>query len=338
MGRKADITEFIHGKIVALNEMGINQSQIARQLKISRSSVQRQLKRSSGVSNRLNSGRKRCSTPRGDRFIKSLVTATPTISSETVAAQARGILNIQISARTVRRRLCQNNLPARRPSKKPLLTETQRLKRLKFCNQYKDKTKEWWEQVMFTDESTFQQVRSCGYNYIRRPPNKRYDPKYTIKTVKHPPSVMCWGAITAHGRAGLSHLPNGARLNSAGYIKILQENVQIHMGISGTTIFQQDSAPCHTSKVVKKWFSDNNVTLLSDWPSSSPDLNAIENCWSVMKRKVAEHCPTSEADLIKILHHVWVTEISPDYCRGLVHSMPDRIKAVIANKGYPCKY
>ena len=171
---------------------------------------------------------------------------------------------------------------------------------------------------MFTDESTFQQIRSSGYNYIRRPPNQRYNPNYTIKSVKHPPMIMFWGAITANGRAGFAPLEKNTCLNSQGYIKILEEKVKIHMEIHGVKLFQQDSAPCHVSKVSLKWFADNNVELLKDWPSNSPDLNVIENCWSVMKQKVAQHRPTSEKDLLHILKTVWVQEISPKYCRKLV--------------------
>ena len=161
---------------------------------------------------------------------------------------------------------------------------------------------------------------------------------YTDKTVKHPPSIMCWGAITAKGRAGFAPLEKGKRLNSQGYIKILEEKAKIHMDIHGVTYFQQDSAPCHVSKVTKKWFADNHIMLLEKWPPNSPDLNVIENCWSIMKTKVSLHRPSSEKDLLHILKTVWVTEISPEYCRKLVRSMPYRIQAVLDNKGYPTKY
>jgi hypothetical protein len=191
---------------------------------------------------------------------------------------------------------------------------------------------------MFSDESAFEQVRGSGYNYVRRPKGERLNPKYTLKTVKHPPSLMVWGAISAKGRCGLEVFAKGVRVNAATYITVLDSKLKTHMTLTNTSIFQQDSAPCHTAKVVKKWFEENGIQTLDNWPSNSPDLNVIENCWNVMKRRVAAHCPTSEVDLKRILKEVWVKEITPDYCKTLVRSMPERIQAVIRNKGYPTKY
>jgi len=84
------------------------------------------------------------------------------------------------------------------------------------------------------------------------------------------------------------------------------------MQITGATIFHQDSATCHTAKVFKKWFVDNRVKLLPNWPFNSSDLNVIENCWNIMKKRVAAHHPTSEVHLKHVRRQVWTTEISPD--------------------------
>ena len=61
-------------------------------------------------------------------------------------------------------------------------------------------------------------------------------------------------------------------------------------------------------------------------------MNPIENLWTIMKQKVAQLNPTSEQTLIDAIKRVWITDITPDYCARLVNSMPDRIKAVLANK------
>ena len=105
----------------------------------------------------------------------------------------------------------------------------------------------------------------------------------------------------------------------------------------GCEIFQQDGAPVHTARIVKNWLSEKNIDLLV-WPGSSPDLNVIENCWTVLKRMVAARHSTSMYDLIKAIREVWVTEITERYCENLAKSMPKRILEVLKNKGYPIKY
>ena len=48
---------------------------------------------------------------------------------------------------------------------------------------------------------------------------------------------------------------------------------------------QQDNAPPHVSRATNKFFSKKRLQVI-DWPPNSPDLNPIENAWSVLKDKV----------------------------------------------------
>nr|CAH7716000.1 unnamed protein product [Callosobruchus chinensis] len=55
----------------------------------------------------------------------------------------------------------------------------------------------------------------------------------------------------------------------------------------GEVIFQQDSAPCHKSQLLK----------VSVAPAQSPDLNPIEHLWGILKRRIKEHNITSKTAL-----------------------------------------
>ena len=76
--------------------------------------------------------------------------------------------------------------------------------------------------VLFSDESTFQQfvVRK---RHVRRPTGKRFHERYTIPTVKYPPSHMVWGAMSRNGVAALSFLPPGTTMNGPKYVQMLTE-------------------------------------------------------------------------------------------------------------------
>ncbi len=101
-------------------------------------------------------------------------------------------------------------------------------------------------------------------------------------------------------------------------------------------IFQQDVAPAHTVKGTKSWFNDHGVTVL-DWPANLPDLNPIENLWSIVKKKMRDTRPNN-ADDLKTAIKATCASITPKQCHRLIASMPRRIDAVIHAKGGPTKY
>ena len=101
-------------------------------------------------------------------------------------------------------------------------------------------------------------------------------------------------------------------------------------------MFQQDNHPKHTVKIVKKWFKDNDVNVL-DWPSQSPDLIPIENLWKELKTRVAARRLSNLMDLETFTKEEWA-KIPTEVCKNLISNYQNRLKVVIANKGYATGY
>ncbi len=209
--------------------------------------------------------------------------------------------------------------------------------RIAFCKHYQHWTVEQWKKVLFSDETLIKQFQTAK-SFVRRPSGCRYESKYTVSTVKNSPSVMVWGAISGQGRGGLWIMPKNSTITGQVYLSILQEKLPLFMHILDCDYFQQDGAPVHTCKLVTKWLAESRIELIKDWPGNSPDLNVIENCWVLLKSKVALKYPKNETELKAAIVDVWTREISVEYCQKLVESMPKRIQAVLANKGHSIKY
>ena len=101
-------------------------------------------------------------------------------------------------------------------------------------------------------------------------------------------------------------------------------------------IFQQDNASCHTAKHTRAFFSEVGLTVLP-WPANSPDLNPIENIWSVLKQRVEKHSVKTKEDLIKAVKEEWCS-LEKNLVRKTINSMKNRIDQVISRGGLKCDY
>ena len=144
----------LRGRIVGLHESGLSARAIAQQLGIARSTVQRWLRRweeSADLTDHRRGRPARKTTPEEDRQICQAADENPF----TNAVAIRDNLNLDISARTIRRRLHEGNIHHRTPAIKQKLTDQHRASRLLFAQQYVDRDLDFWGRVIFTDEKTF---------------------------------------------------------------------------------------------------------------------------------------------------------------------------------------
>ena len=137
--------------------------------------------------------------------------------------------------------------------------------------------------MLFSDEASIEQfsVRVVG---VRRPKGKRYEERYTTPTVKHPPTQMIWGAMSVSGTAALFFMPPKTTMNGNRYLNLLRAKLKLHMQVHRCSVFMHGGAPCHRQRTVKDYLTAERIKVL-DWLGNSPDLNPIENLWSILKNK-----------------------------------------------------
>jgi len=239
-----------------------------------------------------------------------------------------------VSDRTVRRRLVEAGLPARRPRKKPFLTKKQQKARLIWAREHRHWTVEQWDKVTWSDESPFHLFCSNGLIWVRRRPWEVYEPICLKPTVKFGGGhINVWGIFSSQGVGPLYRI-NGI-MDGKKYREILKNHMAPHVRQLGIKdfIFQQDNDPKHKSKIVQNYLNNQQFQLLS-WPSQSPDLNPIENIWSYIKQKIRKRLTRASNfdDVYEFVKQEWEM-LDKDYLTTLVHSMPRRIELVIKNKG-----
>ena len=86
---------------------------------------------------------------------------------------------------------------------------------------------------------------------------KRYNDRNLAATVKHPPSLMMWGAMPAKGTAGLYFLPHSMTMNGSRYLNVSKKKLELHMNVHQCDTFIHNGRPCHRSKLVSSFLQKN---------------------------------------------------------------------------------
>lgn len=195
-----------------------------------------------------------------------------------------------------------------------------------------------WAKVVFTDESYF----CLGEDWRRlwRKPGEK-GPDVSVRTKKFPQKLLVFGGIAAGFKSKLVILRKGQTVNGEVYIEKLIPESEIIPGMNaihgsnGWTLMQ-DGASAHTKQTSIE-FLMSQCNILEDWPSSSPDLNPIENLWAIMKGRAAELGATTLDELENIITDIWHSATDQEIW-NLVWSMEKRLDACVKEGGGPNGY
>lgn len=280
-------------------------------------------------------GRYRVTTPIQDRYLQRTARRLPNTTAMQLVQRLQEDYQLLVSDQTVRRRLHEVGLHARRPLRVPALRRGNRGRRLSWAREHLLWTEQQWSTVLFTDESRFGFHPDSRRIRVWRTPGR-------INRLQHPQEVhpyqggtiMVWAGIRIGGRTDLVWIRG--HLSARKYLEEVVEPVihphRIQMGPE--FLFMHDNAPSHTARLVSAALRDHDIQVLR-WPAQSPDLNPIEHAWDMLQRRALRNFPpnlTTETELFEHLQRTW-ERIPQHDIDNLILSMRNRCRCVINVSG-----
>lgn len=207
----------------------------------------------------------------------------------------------------------------RKRPKGPMLHDGDDEKRKAFCRQNIIPA----SSILFSDEKYFDcQDHGQPFQWCldKELPHRRSIERFS-------PKVHVWGLIGIDVKVLV--LLGEDMINSANYIsQCLSPNI----GVLKTKVFMQDGARAHTAHATGQFLESKGVNVLKGWPARSPELNPIENLWSVLQSKVSDLNPTTTEEVRQAVQQAW-RSISQAEVNRLVLSFDRRIASCLAENG-----
>lgn len=239
---------------------------------------------------------------------------------------------------TIGRILKKEGLKSFRAKRKPFISAKNRKERLAFAKLHVDEDEEFWNRVLWSDESKYNVFGDDGRVRVWRKKNEGIKLKNINPTVKHNGgNIKIWGCFSSAGTGNFEFIDG--IMDQYVYRDILKRNIKksaLQLGLGRRFVFQQDNDPKHTAKRITSFFKKTGVNVLK-WPAQSPDLNPIEHLWDHLERVIRKHKISSKNELKDRLKEAW-HEVQPDITKKLVSSMRNRCIAVIKANGGPTNY
>ena len=242
---------------------------------------------------------------------------------------------------TIRRALSKEGYKRYVATRKPWLTQEHKARRLQWAQEHVNWTDRQWTAVLWTDEASFR----CGYFgqvYVTRTAEEAFHEDCLVAKFRKYSACMVWGCISPEGLHKL-HIFDQGSVNGQRYREevvplIQQAAIEQQAGsiFQQQTQVMQDNARIHTARATLALFRDTSLVLM-EWPANSPDLNPIENIWSLLKHRVGLHFPTTREAVVTAIQAEWAKLSASDIAR-CCQSMRQRCQAVIDAQGGHTKW
>ena len=187
------------------------------------------------------------------------------LSAKSIATDLQTSCGLQISSRTVRRKL--HGFHGRVAASKPYITKCNAKRRMQWCKSHRHWTLEQWRRVLWSDASRFSIWQSDGRVWFSGLPGERYLSDCIVLSVKYDGGgIMMWGCFSGTVKASAYQ----EILDNFMLPTLWKQFGDAHF------LFQHDCAPVHKARSMNTWMSEFGVEK-HDWLTQSPDLNPIEH-------------------------------------------------------------
>jgi transposase len=289
--------------------------EIAQEFDIPTSSVSttiRRFKATGTAESRPRPGRPPKVTPQASRRVLRDITEDPNRPWDAYGRE------IGVSGKTVKEVAGKAGLHRRIARKKPYLRQEHIAKRLEWLKETEGLD---WKRVIFTDEASVEMGKKGGVSWTIRRPNQQFKHKHIIPTFKQGrQSLMIFGAI-AHGHKWPLTLltplqsqrtQSRERVDRFKYVNAVLEGCLAgycsqmrREGIMDVRVVE-DGAPIHRNALAAQAREELHIKNINH-PPCSPDLNAIESLWGILKYRLGKVRPVASttAMLWEQIQEVW---------------------------------
>lgn len=304
--------------------------EIHNKTKIPLRTIQRNLKKFrqfGSIRRKTGSGRPRKINAVEARAIGQWVRQNNRKSLRTMAVELESQYDKKVAHTTIYRHMKTKSYQSSVPTPTPMITEKQRTVRLDWAHRHQNDD---WKRTFFVDETAFSLFR----NTVRVWHQAGCRPTRKLPKIRQ--KVMAWGGFSIQGRTPFYTFTK--IMDSEMYIQILKDYLlpTAHRMFGSRWRLVQDNDPKHKSKKTMEFLSQRKIEVL-DWPANSPDLNPIENLFSIIKNNVEKRRPENIEDLKQMMSEEWEA-IPQKTLINLVNSMQQRCNSCIIATGERIKY
>ena len=329
-------------RILGMLEAGLSQRVVAIRLGVSKGAIYRTLQRE-----KLHSSQ--CSLPRSGRPVAMDTRDHRRLAREIVSNPdkpwAYFASIFMTSANSVRKAANSLGLYKRHKRCKPFLTPKAIAKRVQWVKHNKE---QGWRRVIFTDESAIEMGSDITTRWTIRRAGEESLPQPLQQTFRSPKkSLMVWGGAAHNKKWDLVRLSiptseiqkQGKGMNGEKYVRLILQGplkraaLKLKRARWRDILVVEDGAPCHSCKLAREARTNLKISSLIH-PPSSPDLNPIENLWSLLKTKLSL-LPTRANNLDMLWEQIqacWAG-IDQQFINRLIEEMPERVEEARKSKG-----